>query len=1206
MGTNYIAPIWRMPKNANKDKLSNYSIEFDGNQNINCSNLTSLNSLNSFSTSTWINYSSTPSASTHVFLSGGTSVSDRFYVELISATQIRYGSGSAFDDITITSISAGDWHHLVTVHNATSLDIYLDGVKQNSSPVTVVAPTNNIGNSFMIGDYTLSQTYKWRGELSQVSIFDYALDQDQINYLYSLNNPMAITGAEPIAYWPLGDNSNPHITAGYPNISVGADSVFDFTPNDYIAGASTSFLNNATQMSFSVWFNLDTAVFNRGIIGDNSHFDIYTKNASGSNYSLRLNLNGNGNRFEITDRPFTAGKWHNLVTTFNAGTLNFYIDGNPVSYGVYSGSLPTSLSSSTGQLDIGRAAASLYWDGLIANAQVWNTELSSTEAQTIYNNGQLLMTGTQPQEANLKAWYKLNQSANWEADSSGDWQIPDNRSAYPQSFDFVRTSSSAYSRIFVHDGPFSYPTGKVSASIWFKWNGFKAFQTMIADDYTTGDDRIWWLGVDTNSNGKARFAVLDTAGNYNYIQSSTNLQAEKWYHIAVTYDGTTNADAMKLYLNNQLDSQGTTIAGGLQVPTSVPADYKVQIGHQSKSSSQVSPWGSSATPGELSNACIWDTNLGDAEIEALYNNGTPPTTAIQSANLKGWWKLDDTELFDNTNWSIENQKYPANYESAIEATELTGLELDSATPNLGTTQSFSWWVNYKKPSLGSYLWNKGSNGWRIYVYNNGTLLFRPTSSNTYMLNTGTGVIQAHQSIGNGKWYHYVLTRDGENVVIYQNSVSVYTGTIPGTDPAPATDDIDFIASEYGTLDVDTKFSNFCIFNNKLEQSDITSLYNNGTPLLNMDSFTSLQNWWKLNNLTTGLQASAGSINASVRSGTPGFNEVNTFVSTEAGASSGMTEQNLVNNNVSALNGESLGMNTTNLVQSNLTRTQPFSNYSYNLDGGTEYWTAGTTLGDSLGNSYTDPISVSIWINTGSLTQEQGIFSLCKNNATLDELSISLNYDFGYYWTLNANGNDAYISTGSAPITANTWHHLLCTFEPSAMKLYIDGQEISLSGTTTYTNLDLAGMETLIGGYYQIGVKEFLGYLSNCAVWNQILTQDDALNLYNNGVPQDLNNFRVTPIRWWSLDQNYSYWDGTNIIGRDEISGDDVTGINIAQVDLEGNAPGSDANGSGNNLAIADLIGDMKDSKLNAYSINMADYADGVTNPANSGRSTDTP
>ena len=41
-------------------------------------------------------------------------------------------------------------------------------------------------------------------------------------------------------------------------------------------------------------------------------------------------------------------------------------------------------------------------------------------------------------------------------------------------------------------------------------------------------------------------------------------------------------------------------------------------------------------------------------------------------------------------------------------------------------------------------------------------------------------------------------------------------------------------------------------------------------------------------------------------------------------------------------------------------------------------------------------------------------------------------------------------------------------------------------------------------------------------------------------------------------------------------------------------------------AIGDLKGNMYNSNKNAYSINMADYADGVTNPANSGRSTDTP
>ena len=79
----------------------------------------------------------------------------------------------------------------------------------------------------------------------------------------------------------------------------------------------------------------------------------------------------------------------------------------------------------------------------------------------------------------------------------------------------------------------------------------------------------------------------------------------------------------------------------------------------------------------------------------------------------------------------------------------------------------------------------------------------------------------------------------------------------------------------------------------------------------------------------------------------------------------MTEQNLVNNNVSALNGESDGMNTTNLVQSNLTRTQPYSNYSFNFDGATNDYINSTdddifSFGDSVNDS---PFSMSAWIKT---------------------------------------------------------------------------------------------------------------------------------------------------------------------------------------------------------------------------------------------------
>ena len=178
----------------------------------------------------------------------------------------------------------------------------------------------------------------------------------------------------------------------------------------------TSYLSNATQMSFSVWFNLDTAVINKGIFDDqNVHFAVYTKDASGDNYSLRINLNGSANRFQLSGRPFTAGQWHNLVMTFNAGTLLFYVDGNSTGYSVYSGSIPSSLSSSSAKLEIGRIDSTLFWDGKIDEPAIYLTELTSDQVTTIYNGG----VPGDISSLNPVAWYRFEEGSGTTAIDAG-------------------------------------------------------------------------------------------------------------------------------------------------------------------------------------------------------------------------------------------------------------------------------------------------------------------------------------------------------------------------------------------------------------------------------------------------------------------------------------------------------------------------------------------------------------------------------------------------------------------------------------------------------------------------------------------------------------------------------------------------------------------------------------------------------------------
>jgi hypothetical protein len=55
MSTNYISPIWRMPRNANKDKLSNYSINLaNANERISLTDGVDLG-INS-TVSLWVNF----------------------------------------------------------------------------------------------------------------------------------------------------------------------------------------------------------------------------------------------------------------------------------------------------------------------------------------------------------------------------------------------------------------------------------------------------------------------------------------------------------------------------------------------------------------------------------------------------------------------------------------------------------------------------------------------------------------------------------------------------------------------------------------------------------------------------------------------------------------------------------------------------------------------------------------------------------------------------------------------------------------------------------------------------------------------------------------------------------------------------------------------------------------------------------------------
>ena len=204
----YDSGAWRTFANEFSSFSNTYSVEFDGvDDRIVIPTITEFNAPSAFSTSHWFNYSGTPSTTTHVLMSAGTSASNRFYIELTSSTNIRYGNGSIYDDITISSVSASNWYNLVTVQNGTSLDVYLNGTKQGGTR-TVNAPSSGYGSNFLIGAYGAGGSIfgEWQGLLDEVATWDSALSASDVTAIYNSGVPADITSLSPVGWWRMGDN----------------------------------------------------------------------------------------------------------------------------------------------------------------------------------------------------------------------------------------------------------------------------------------------------------------------------------------------------------------------------------------------------------------------------------------------------------------------------------------------------------------------------------------------------------------------------------------------------------------------------------------------------------------------------------------------------------------------------------------------------------------------------------------------------------------------------------------------------------------------------------------------------------------------------------------------------------------------------------------------------------------------------------------
>lgn len=179
-------------------------------------------------------------------------------------------------------------------------------------------------------------------------------------------------------------------------------------------------------------------------------------------------------------------------------------------------------------------------------------------------------------------------------------------------------------------------TSAISISAWIKtpvsWGGGPnpRIGTVIAEDNLDGNSNwvLWYRG---GSFATFAIQIWNTNGDQNLLYSTVlGANDGNWHHIAATYDGTSNTNALKIYIDNVV-TEGTTTGTGVQnfarATTIGGSRYKPPLAVLRYFRDYIDE------------VAVWDSELTATQISNIYNNGKPNDLSNLSPLL--WYRFQE-------------------------------------------------------------------------------------------------------------------------------------------------------------------------------------------------------------------------------------------------------------------------------------------------------------------------------------------------------------------------------------------------------------------------------------------------------------------------------------------------------------------------------------------------------------------------------------
>ncbi len=326
-----------------------------------------------------------------------------------------------------------------------------------------------------------------------------------------------------------------------------------------------------------------------------------------------------------------TGKWYFVSATWSSGRgESIYVNGvkMPISY-IVGNSLSTGTLGTPGTGDIANNQGNGgYFDGFIANEQIYNTSLSGYQIEEQYKQG---INDMPVNGSGLVAWYPLSSNAN---DYSGNGYngVPTN-TIYSAVNNYTIDPTGQLQQNYVSsvanfNGTNSY------ASVPLAWNSGTNISVeawVYLDKIPTNNAGIvsavsssnyGTISIFPNGNCYIQVGITNTTGSWQPQDGSECLVPNKWYQIVAVANQTNNT--YSLYINGAKQFTNT-FKGTLEAATSF------NIGLFSYQNAYF--------PGSIKNVQIYKNAISYGTIKALYLegvNGGP----LNNSNLVGWWPLD--------------------------------------------------------------------------------------------------------------------------------------------------------------------------------------------------------------------------------------------------------------------------------------------------------------------------------------------------------------------------------------------------------------------------------------------------------------------------------------------------------------------------------------------------------------------------------------